>query len=47
MPKGQLPTVKVSVCNTFLSEIDSNCNLIVRPGDISGVIMKSPNKVNR
>ena len=37
MPKGQLPTVKVSVCNIFLVEIDRDCNSIVGPADSNGV----------
>ena len=45
MSKGQLPTVKVSVCNIFLSEIDRDYNSIVRPADINGVTMELEIKV--
>ena len=45
MPKGQLPTVKVSVCNIFLSEIDRDYNSIVRPADSNGVTMELEIKV--
>ena len=45
MPKGQLPTVKVSVCNIFLSEIDRDCNSIVGPAYSNGVTMELEIKV--
>ena len=45
MPKVQSPTVKVRVCNIFLSEIDSNCSLIVRPVDSNGVPIELKIKV--
>ena len=40
MLKDQLPTVKVSVYNVPISEIDSSCNSILRPGDRYGVTME-------
>ena len=45
MPKGQLPTVKVSVCSIFLSEIDRDYNSIVRPADSNRVTMELEIKV--
>ena len=33
MPKGQSPTVKVSVCNILTSKTDGKYNLIPRPVD--------------
>ena len=40
MLKDQLPTVKVSVYNVPISEIDSSCNPILRPADRYGVTME-------
>ena len=37
MSKDELPTVKVSVCNVPISEIDSSFNSILRPADRYGV----------
>ena len=45
MPKGQLPTVKVSVCSITISQINSNCNSILKPGDSNGVTMELRGKV--
>ena len=39
MPKGQSPKVKGSICNIPISEIDNNCNSLVRPADSNGVII--------
>ena len=38
MSKDELPTVKVSVYNVPISEIDSSFNSILRPADRYGVI---------
>ena len=40
IPKGQSPPVKVRECNIPVSEIDNNCNSILRPADNNGVNMK-------
>ena len=40
MLKGQSPAIKISVCNCPISEIGSNCYLILRPGDSKWVTMK-------
>ena len=40
MSKGQSPTVKVSVCDFLISEVGSNCNLLLRPADFKSVTMK-------
>ena len=39
MPKGQSPNAKGSICNIPISEIDNNCNFLLRPADSNGVII--------
>ena len=45
MPKVQSPRIKVSVWNFPISEIDSNCNSILRPADSKWVTIKFKRKV--
>ena len=39
MPKGQSPEVKGNICNTPITEIESNCKSLPRSADGNGIIV--------
>ena len=39
IPKGKSLKIKGSICNIPVLEVDSNCNMLLRPADSNGIII--------